>query len=70
MELSFLYFLGVCNADGSRNIDWLGLMFVFFGIGLTGIGNSLFYSFGIVYLDDNSGKENSPFMLGLTFTFR
>ena len=39
-------------------------------IDYSGIGNSLFYSFGIVYLDDNSSKDNSPFMLGLTFTFR
>ena len=28
------------------------------------------FSFGLVYLDDNAGKSNSPFMLGLTFTFR
>jgi len=61
---------GNCNDDGSRRVDWVGLVFVFIGIGLTGIGNCLFYSFGVVYLDDNSGKENSPFMLGLTFTFR
>jgi hypothetical protein len=35
--------VGVCNEDGTRVIDWLGLVFVFLGIGLTGIGNSLFY---------------------------
>jgi len=61
---------GNCNEDGSRHVDWVGIFFVFFGIGLTGIGNSVFYSFGIVYLDDNAGKSNSPFMMGLTFTFR
>merc|ERR1712168_385789 len=61
---------GNCNADGSRQIDWIGLIFMFSGIALTGIGNSLFYSFGIVYLDDNSGKQNSPLVLALTFTFR
>jgi len=61
---------GNCNEDGSRHVDWAGLIFVFIGIGLTGIGNSLFYTFGVVYLDDNSGKGNSPLSLSLTFTFR
>ena len=35
----------MCNEDGTRVIDWLGLVFVFLGIGLTGIGNSLFYRY-------------------------
>ena len=29
----------------------------------TGVGGSLYWCFGIVYLDDNMGKANSPFML-------
>jgi len=61
---------GVCGDDGSRVIDWFGLVIVFLGIALTGIGNSLFYVFGMVYLDDNSSKRNSPFLLSLTFVFR
>ena len=61
---------GVCAEDGSRVVDWLGLVIVFLGIALTGVGNSLFWCFGMVYLDDNSGKENSPFMLSLTFVFK
>merc|ERR1719244_2275084 len=61
---------GVCADDGSRIIDWLGLVIVFLGIALTGVGNSLFWCFGLVYLDDNSGKGNSPFMLSMTFVFR
>eukprot|EP00092_Neocalanus_flemingeri_P037475 GFUD01040807.1.p1 GENE.GFUD01040807.1~~GFUD01040807.1.p1 ORF type:complete len:723 (+),score=131.38 GFUD01040807.1:150-2318(+) len=59
-----------CSEDGSRVVDWVGLGIVFLGVALTGIGNSLFWCFGMVYLDDNSGKENSPFMLSLTFVFR
>jgi len=61
---------GACAEDGSRVVDWIGLGIVFFGIALTGIGNSLFWCFGMVYLDDNTGKDNSPFMLSLTFVFR
>ena len=30
---------------------------------LLGVGGSLYWCFGIVYLDDNMGKANSPFML-------
>ena len=52
-----------CADDGSRIVDWAGLVLVFLGIALTGVGSSLFWCFGMVYLDDNAGKENSPFML-------
>lgn len=51
-------------------MDWAGLIIVFLGVALTGVGNSLFWCFGMVYLDDNSGKGNSPFMLSLTFVFK
>merc|ERR1719348_1433975 len=61
---------GACNEDGSRVIDWVGLVIVFTGIALTGVGNSLFWCFGMVYLDDNSSKKNSPFFLSLTFVFK
>ena len=59
-----------CDEDGNRNVKWGGLVLFFLGLVLTGVGNSLFWCFGMVYLDDNSGKENSPFMLSLTFVFR
>jgi len=61
---------GACNADGSRVVDWGGLIIMFMGVALTGVGGSLYWCFGIVYLDDNMGKANSPFMLSLTFTAR
>lgn len=60
----------MCAEDGSRIVDWAGLIIVFLGVALTGVGNSLFWCFGMVYLDDNSGKGNSPFMLSLTFVFK
>jgi hypothetical protein len=39
-----------CDDTGKRRVDWSGLTFVFLGIVLTGVGNSVFYSFGIAYL--------------------
>ena len=42
--------------------SWSKGCFDFFGIYL-GVGGSLYWCFGIVYLDDNMGKANSPFML-------
>ena len=59
-----------CHEDGTKVVDWLGLLVIFFGIVLTGIGNSCFYSFGVAYLDDNMSHENSPAILGITYTFR
>jgi len=61
---------GACNTDGSRKVDWIGLIIMFSGVALTGVGGSLYWCFGMVYLDDNMGKANSPFMLSLTFTAR
>lgn len=59
-----------CDDQGNRVVDWAGLALIFGGILLTGVGNCLFYSFGVAYLDDNTSHENSPTMLGLTYTFR
>ena len=62
--------LNVCDSEGNRKIDWSGLVVIFIGILLTGIGNCAFYSFGVAYLDDNTSHKNSPIMLSLTYTFR
>ena len=61
---------GACDGEGGRKVDWLGLIIVFIGIVLTGIGNCVFWSFGVAYLDDNTSHENSPIMLSITYTFR
>ena len=61
---------GLCDEEGHRKVDWAGLIIMFSGILLTGIGNCVFYSFGIAYLDDNTKHENSPFMLSLSYTAR
>ncbi len=39
-------------------IDWLGLVFVFLGIGLTGIGNSLFYRQGFCSRKEEDESRN------------
>lgn len=61
---------GTCDSEGNRVVDWSGLIVLYIGILLTGIGNCAFYSFGVAYLDDNTSHDNSPIMLALTFTFR
>jgi hypothetical protein len=59
-----------CDEDGNRRVDWSGLIVMFIGILLTGVGNCCFYSFGVAYLDDNTSHNNSPIMLSLVYTFR
>ncbi len=61
---------GGCDASGHRQVDVAGLVLIFLGIVLTGVGNCVFYTFGLAYLDDNTSHENSPIMLGITYTFR
>ena len=39
-----------CDEDGHRKVDKFGLVIIFIGILLTGIGNSAFYTFGVAYL--------------------
>ena len=43
---------------------------VFIGIFIVGIGSTGLYSFGVPFLDDNSGKEDSPMALGYAMTGR
>ena len=40
------------------------------GIFVVGIGSTFIYAFGIPFLDDNAGKENSPLALALAMTSR
>ena len=43
---------------------------VFIGIFVVGIGSTGIYSFGVPFLDDNAGKENSPTALEYAMTSR
>ena len=47
----------------SRLRDWPGMVVIFIGFFISGIGSSFFYSFGIPYIDDNVSKQNSPVVL-------
>ena len=50
--------------------DWLSMAIIFIGIFVVGIGSTGIYSFGVPFLDDNAGKENSPMALGYAMTSR
>ena len=43
--------------------DWQGMVIIFLGFFISGIGSSFFYSFGIPYIDDNIPKRSSPVVL-------
>ena len=62
-----------CNVNGSPERgykDWLSMAIVFIGIFVVGIGSTGIYSFGVPFLDDNAGKEDSPMALGYAMTSR
>ncbi|XP_075153050.1 organic anion transporting polypeptide 33Ea [Haematobia irritans] len=46
------------------------LVLVFLSQFVLGIGNTLYYSLGQSYLDDNIKKKNTPLMLSIAFSFR
>lgn len=45
-------------------------MLIFLSQFILGIGNTLYYSLGQSYLDDNTKKTNTPMMLGYAFSLR
>lgn len=46
------------------------LVLIFLSQFILGIGNTLYYSLGQSYLDDNTKKTNTPMMLGCAFALR
>lgn len=50
--------------------DWASMFIIFFGIFITGFANSLYYSFGLPYLDDNSPRQSSPLKLSIAMAAR
>jgi len=57
-----------CLAKSVRDV-W-GMVIIFVGFFITGIGTSFFYSFGIPYIDDNVSKDSSPAVLGIVLGTR
>ena len=61
------------NDSRSRQIyykDWWSMAIIFVGIFVVGIGSTGIYSFGVPFLDDNAGKQDSPMALGFAMTSR
>ena len=56
--------------DKHRVRDTQGMVLVFVGFFISGIGSSFFHSFGIPYIDDNISKNQSPAFLGLIYASR
>ncbi len=56
------------SPSSSRDVG--SLVVIFSGIFLVGVGVSFYYSFGIPYVDDNSGKTQSPFLLSVVTSAR
>jgi len=62
---------GLCGKDTPQNCpsqsirNWSGILTIFFGIFIVGIGSSSLTSFGLPYIDDNIPKEQSPAFMGI-----
>ena len=56
--------------EHNRVRDTSGMVAVFVGFFISGIGSSFFHSFGIPYIDDNTNKNQSPAFLGLIYASR
>ena len=54
-----------CAEDGSRVVDWFGLIIMFLGIALTGVGNSLFWCFGIIFINIKMIFQSCIFRYGV-----
>lgn len=50
--------------------SYVPLVLIFLSQFILGIGNTLYYSLGQSYLDDNTKKTNTPMMLGYAFSLR
>ena len=56
--------------ENHRVRDPGGMIAIFFGFFISGIGSSFFHSFGIPYIDDNTSKNQSPILLGVIYGSR
>jgi len=56
----------------SRHVrkDFVSIWIVFLGSFIFGVAVSMYYSFGLAYLDDNSKKNDSPFYLSIVMSSR
>lgn len=60
---------GECDENGEV-FSYVPLVLIFMSQFVLGIGNTLYYSLGQSYLDDNTKQRNTPLMLGYAFSMR
>ncbi|XP_067623992.1 solute carrier organic anion transporter family member 74D [Eurosta solidaginis] len=58
------------SQDCESLISIVPLVLIFLSQFVLGIGNTLYYSFGQTYLDDNTKKTNTPLMLAVAMALR
>lgn len=56
--------------DCDEVFSYVPLILIFLSQFVLGIGNTLYYSLGQTYLDDNTKKRNTPLMLSYAFAMR
>lgn len=56
--------------DCNEVFEYLPLILIFLSQFVLGIGNTLYYSLGQSYLDDNTHQRNTPLMLAYAFSMR
>lgn len=56
--------------DCTELITFIPLLLIFLSQFILGIGNTLYYSLGQTYLDDNTKKTQTPMMLAYAFSLR
>lgn len=61
-----------CNKDSDSNYTtiWPAYIIIFMASFLNGIGNTVFYTLGIPYIDDNVSKKNAPIYLSVLACIR
>lgn len=56
--------------DCDEVFSYVPLILIFLSQFVLGIGNTLYYSLGQTYLDDNTKQRNTPLMLSYAFAMR
>ncbi|XP_031619006.1 solute carrier organic anion transporter family member 74D-like [Contarinia nasturtii] len=56
--------------DCDEEFSYIPLILIFLSQFVLGIGNTLYYSLGATYIDDNTKQHNSPLMLSYAYAMR
>lgn len=58
------------DADCDEEFSYVPLFLIFLSQFILGIGNTLYYSLGPTYIDDNSKLHKTPLMLSISYALR